>query len=80
MEEDDIVFDFNKLKGKIKEVFGTQSILAEKMRTNDATLSNKLNNKVEFASKEIFIICKLLGIKEEEINEYFFTLKVQKTE
>lgn len=80
MQDDEITFDFNKLRGKIKEVFNTQTALASAMKTNEATLSNKLNNNVEFSHKEIIKICTLLHIPFIEIPEYFFTLKVQKTE
>lgn len=80
MRDEDIVFDFNKVRGKIKEVFGTQTLFANAMGINDATLSNKLNNNVEFSSKEIVKACNLLNIKDEEIKEYFFTLCVQKAE
>lgn len=75
-----LVFDFSKLKGKIKEVFETQNIFAEKIGINESTLSNKLNNKAEFSTIEIVKACFLLHIDFCEVNEYFFNLKVQKNE
>lgn len=80
MNDEDIIFDFSKLRGKIKEIYGSQSAFASDISMNDATLSNKLNNNVEFTSKEILIACNLLKIPVNEVNEYFFTLKVQKNE
>lgn len=80
LSDKEIIFDFSKLRGKIKEIFGTQNAFAEKMGMNDATLSNKLNGNVEFSPKEIIRSCYLLGIEFGEIELYFFTLKVQKTE
>lgn len=80
MEDKDIIFDFSKLRGRIKEIYGTQTAFAVAMLMNDATLSNKLNNNVEFSPKEIIRACILLHIDNKEINTYFFTLKVQKTE
>lgn len=80
MKDEDIVFDFNKVRGKIREIFGTQSAFASKMQMNEATLSNKLNNNVEFSPKEIVRACKLLDIDNDKLQEYFFTLEVQKTE
>lgn len=77
MMDDEIIFDFNKLRGKIKEVYGTQASFASAMETNEATLSNKLNNNVEFTQKEILKACRLLGVDNAKIAEYFFTLKVQ---
>lgn len=80
MEDKDIIFDFSKLRGRIKEIYGTQTAFAVAMLMNDATLSNKLNNNVEFSPKEIIRACILLHIDNKDINTYFFTLKVQKTE
>ena len=80
MQDEEIVFDFNKLRGRIKEVYSTQSAFATAMLMNDATLSNKLNNNVEFSPKEIIRACLLLSINLKEVDKYFFTLKVQKTE
>lgn len=80
MIDEDIIFNFNKLRGRIKEVFGTQTVFASKMSMNEATLSNKLNNNVEFSPKEIVKACKLLKLELNKIDEYFFTLQVQKTE
>ena len=75
-----IMFDFNKLRGRIKEVYGTQTLFATAMLMNEATLSNKLNNNVEFYSKEIIRAFLLLCINFEEIKEYFFNFKVRKNE
>ena len=80
MEFKEIISDFSKLRGKIKEVYGTQNAFATEMVMNEATLSNKLNNNVEFSPKEIVRACYLLEISFEEIKPYFFTLKVQETE
>lgn len=80
MKDEEIEFDFSKLRGRIKEFFGTQMAFANAMGTNEATLSNKLNNNVEFSTKEIIKICSLLKIAFTEIPEYFFRQKVQKTE
>ena len=76
MNDENIIFDFSKLRGRIKEIFGTQTVFASQMPINEATLSNKLNNNVEFSSKEIIRICVLLNISFEQIPKYFFTLKV----
>ena len=79
--DENITFDFNKLKGRIKEIYGTQSAFAIEMLMNEATLSNKLNNNVEFTSKEIYRACLLLQIDtEKEIEQYFFNIKVRKDE
>ena len=80
VKDEDIVFDFSKLRGRIKEIYGTQTAFAVAMLMNEATLSNKLNNNVEFSPKEIIRACLLLSIELKDVNIYFFTLKVQKNE
>ena len=80
MDDEEIVFDFSKLRGRIKEIYGTQTAFALAMLMNEATLSNKLNNNVEFSPKEIVRACLLLCIDLSEVKLYFFTLKVQETE
>ena len=80
VKDEDIVFDFSKLRGRIKEIYGTQTVFAVAMLMNEATLSNKLNNNVEFSPKEIIRACLLLSIELKDVNIYFFTLKVQKNE
>lgn len=74
------MFNYNKLRGKIKEVFNTQAAFAEAMEISSTSLSEKLNNKVEFSQKEIEKAVELLQIPKEDIPIYFFTLEVQKTE
>ena len=76
----DVTFDYSKLKGKIKEVFGTQSAFAAEMQMSRVSLSKKLNNKMQFSQKEIDRAVDLLKIKKEEIPVYFFTPKVQEPE
>lgn len=80
IKDEDIAFDFSKLRGRIKEIYGTQTAFALAMLMNEATLSNKLNNNVEFAPKEIVRACILLNINLNEVDVYFFTFKVQKNE
>lgn len=74
------MFNYNKLRGKIKEVFNTQAAFAEALGISSTSLSEKLNNKVEFSQKEIEKAVELLQIPKEDIPIYFFTLEVQKTE
>ncbi len=73
-------FSYDKLKGKIKECFGTQDAFAKALGMSRATLSIKLNNSSEFSQNEIFKAMKLLKLSQSDVDEYFFTLKVKKTE
>ncbi len=73
-------YNFDKLKGKIKEIFGTQNDFAIAMEMAPNTLSAKLNNQFEFSSKEISKAIELLEIKSvEEAWNLFFTKKVEKS-
>ena len=72
-----MAFDYSKLRGKIREIFKTQSAFVEAMGMSTTYLSEKLNNKVQFSQKEIDRACDLLQIAKEEIPIYFFTPKVK---
>lgn len=67
---------YDKLRGKIKEVFGTQDAFAEKLGIGRASLSQRLNNQLEFSQDEIFKACKLLNVELCDMPTYFFTPKV----
>lgn len=72
-----MAYNYNKLKGKIVEKFGTQINFAEQMGMSERTLSLKLNNKIFFRQNEITRAAKLLEISGDEIQLYFFTTKVK---
>lgn len=73
-------FDYCKLRGKIKEVFGTQDSFAERLGISHVSLSQRLNNARQFSQGEIKKSCLVLGISPEDIPAYFFAPKVQKDE
>ncbi len=77
---DTITINYDKLKGKIKEVLGTQGKLAECMGLDETTISNKLNSNTYFTQKEIIKISKILAIPFNQIPEYFFNEKVREHE
>lgn len=66
---------YSKLRGRIKEKFGTQEAFAKAMNMNYTTLSNKLNGKTEWTREEIERACTLLEIPVLEIPAYFFNLE-----
>ena len=63
---------YAKLRGKIKEKFGTQEYFAKAMNLNNATLSLKLNEKTQWKREEILLACEKLDISLDEISSYFF--------
>lgn len=72
-----MVYNYNKLKGKIREVCGTQEKFALALERTDTTINNKLNNKTYFTQDEISKAIEVLNITSEEIYEYFFNQKVE---
>lgn len=68
-----MTWDYSKLRGKIKEVCGTQDKLAAKIGIGKVSLSKRLNNQIDFEQEEIFKACDALGIEYADIPEYFFT-------
>lgn len=73
-------FDYSKLLGKIKEKCKTQDEFARKMHLGRVSVSQRLNNKLDFDAREIQLACEILDIPKEEIPVYFFTQEVQKHE
>lgn len=72
-------YNFDKLKGKIKEVFNTQNDFANAMNITPTTLSAKLNNQFYFSSDEISKAVELLNIQNPtEAWNIFFTVEVDK--
>jgi hypothetical protein len=69
-------YDYSKLKGKIKEKFGTQEDFAKALSISNTSLSYKITSKRQWTQNEIKKACELLGIEGREIRAYFFTLKV----
>ena len=70
-------YDYRKLRGRIKEKYGTQSAFARDMGLSDVSVSNKLNNNVEWGQEEIEMSIILLDIEYTDIHSYFFTHKVE---
>jgi len=67
-------FNNSKLRGKIRENFGSEYAFGEALGMALSTLSGKLNNKSEFTRSEILSIVKLLNLKKEEVYDVFFYL------
>lgn len=67
---------YNKLRGKIREVFGTQAGFAEAMGMSNVSISQRLNGKLEWKTSEIVKACEVLGIPLDENATYFFTRAV----
>ena len=69
------MFDYDKLYGKIREVFKTQEAFADAMEMSRSALNLRLTQKVEWKSSEVVKACALLNIPVNEAYLYFFCLK-----
>lgn len=65
-------YNYQKLRGKIKEICETQDIFAKRLGIGRVSLSQRLNNQLEFTQDEIFKTCDILHISKEDIPVYFF--------
>lgn len=71
-----IMFDYSKLRGRVKEKGYSQSQVADMIGIAPATYSQKINNKSVFTQDEISRIIKAVDIPMSDIGSYFFTPKV----
>ena len=67
-----VMFDYKKLRGKIREVFGTEKQFAKALGISSTSLSLKFNGEASFKQSQISRCCELLGIPVKEIGQYFF--------
>ena len=72
-----MAFDYSKLRGKIVEKYGNQGEFAKAMNWSERTLSNKMKGKIAWKQTDILSAVGLLGLSENDIQDYFFTIKVQ---
>lgn len=63
---------FNRLEGKIVEVFGTRANFACAMELSQTTMTAKLKGRIDWKRSEMRKACELLDIPLAEIVGYFF--------
>ena len=73
-------FAYDKLRGRIREVYGTEAKFAHAIGLGRVSFSKRLNNVVDFTRTEILKSCEKLSIDPSEVAVYFFTRKVQEHE
>jgi hypothetical protein len=66
---------YAKLRGAIREKFGTHKAFAQAIGMSEASLSAKLNGRTEWQADEIAQACQLLDIQLELAYQYFFCPK-----
>lgn len=73
-----MTFRYNKLRGRIIELFDKQKNFAEHIGISDATVASKLCGRLKFSIDEIYIWSNALKIPKEEIGIYFFDVEPSK--
>ena len=73
-------FDYSKLRGRIREILGSEANFCKAMPMTRSTLRLKLNGKVECTQSEIVAAMEVLQLPMSAIGEYFFNEKLRKTE
>ena len=73
-------YNYSKLRGTIIEKVGTLGEFSKAMKWSERTNGLKLNGRVEWKQNEIITATRLLGIKSEDIDVYFFDVEVQDIE
>lgn len=68
----DIIFDYSKLQGRIREVCGSQGKMAQELGMSRTALNQKINNASDFTSREMLSISNYLHINFADIPAYFF--------
>ncbi len=80
--EQAITFDYSLLRGRIRELYKSESKFALEMRksrvrTSTGAFNNKINGRTSFTVLEVYVMCQLLRIPLEEMHKYFFTRKYE---
>lgn len=71
-------YDYRKLRGRIREKFGTQAEFSRNIGLSEVSVSNKLNNVVDWGQDEMSSAIVALDIPFSDIHSYFFTHQVEK--
>ena len=66
------VMKFAKLRGRIREKFGTEAAFAKALGVSVQIVSRKLNGNCQFKTRDIEKWCKVLEIPLEDAGLYFF--------
>lgn len=72
-------FDYSKLSGLIEEKFHSRALFAKEIGISERSLSLKMTGKIQWKQNEILKACNVLGIADDDIPIYFFTIKVQRS-
>lgn len=65
-------YEYNKLRGRIIEKFGSQKRFAEALGISENSFSLKMNCKTGFSQSDMDDCARLLDIPLDEYGSYFF--------
>ena len=77
MAKHELAYDYSKLRGRIKEVFGTQEAFAQAIGLTERSVSLKITSKRSWKQDEIINSINVLNLTTDDIKPYFFVVKVQ---
>ena len=73
-------FDNRKLRGKIYENYKDAGEFAKQIGISPTTMNAKLRGEAPWKIPEAYAIIQKLGIPNEDVAEYFFTLDTGKSQ
>ena len=68
-------FTYNKLRGRIVEICGTQAEFSRRVGQSEQIISAKLAGNSAFTQDNIISWCNVLNIDQNDIGNYFFAQK-----
>ena len=78
MAEDKIICNYDKLKGKIREVFKTNANYAKFLGISEASLYQKFQSDSYFNQSQIIKTLEAFSEDSTKSREYFFTYEIEK--
>ena len=73
-------YDYRKLRGRIREKFGTQAEFSRNIGLSEVSVSNKLNNVVDWGQDEMESAIVALDIPFSDIHSFFLLIRLRKTQ
>jgi transcriptional regulator with XRE-family HTH domain len=73
-----IVYDYSKLRGKIRECGYTMEQFAAAIGISPSSLTRKIANTTDFTQSQVVRACSVLKIPYEDLEHYFFALQATK--
>lgn len=73
-------YNYNRLRGLIKEHCGSQIEFANRIGISPTTLTNKMNQKTNFTQCEMRKALEVFGLPMSEVDSIFFNYEHQKAD